>query len=157
VREERLTEAIETLEHLPPESGHVPDVLLLRAVLLTQIGRLPEAQGVCRRLLDVDESSAGAHYVLALCREGVRDLAGAGNHHHAAISLDPGFAMPHLHLGLLARRAGDRAAAQSALGRALLLLQREDRSRVLLFGGGFSREALVALCRTELVGAGGTP
>jgi chemotaxis protein methyltransferase CheR len=79
------------------------------------------------------------------------------NHDQVAIYLDPDFAMPHLHLGLLARRAGDRAAAQKALGLALLLLKREDGARVLLFGGGFSRETLVGLCRTELVGCGGTP
>jgi chemotaxis protein methyltransferase CheR len=65
--------------------------------------------------------------------------------------------MPHLHLGLLARRAGDLAAAQKELAQALLLLQREDGSRVLLFGGGFTRETLVALCCTELKGCGGKP
>jgi chemotaxis protein methyltransferase CheR len=41
------------------------------------------------------------------------------------------------------------------LGHALLLLKREDASRLLLFGGGFGREALIALCRAELDSAGG--
>jgi chemotaxis protein methyltransferase CheR len=155
VREERFAEALETMQRLPPEAGRDPDVLLLRAALLTQRGQLTEAEEACARLLDVDGLNAGAHYLLALCREGVRDLTGAENHDQAAIYLDPGFAMPHLHLGLLARRAGDRTVAQDELGQALLLLQREDRSRVMLFGGGFSREALVALCRTELMSSGG--
>jgi chemotaxis protein methyltransferase CheR len=145
------------MQRLPQESGHDPDVLLLHAALLTHRGRLAEAEEACRRLLDVDELSAGAHYLLALCREGARDRTSAMNHDQVAIYLDPGFAMPHLHLGLLARRAGERAAAQKELGEALLLLQREDVSRVLLFGGGFNREALVALCRTELMGCGGKP
>jgi len=65
--------------------------------------------------------------------------------------------MPRLHLGLLARRANERESARRDLGQALVLLQREDASRVLLFGGGFGREALMALCRTELVACGGTP
>ena len=156
LQEERFTEALETLQRLPPEAGRDPDVLLLRAALLTHRGQLAEAEEACARLLNVDELSAGAHYLLALCREGVRDLTGAENHDQVAIYLDPGFAMPHLHLGLLARRAGNRATAQDELRQALLLLEREDRLRVLLFGGGFSREALVALCRTELMGAGGT-
>jgi chemotaxis protein methyltransferase CheR len=65
--------------------------------------------------------------------------------------------MPRLHLGLLARRTGEREMARQELAQALMLLQREDTSRLLLFGGGFSREALVALCRTELVNCGGTP
>ena len=61
-----------------------------------------------------------------------------------AIYLDPRFAMPRLHLGLLARRAGERTRAHDELGRALDLLAREEPSRILLFGGGFSREAGLA-------------
>jgi len=64
--------------------------------------------------------------------------------------------MPRLHLGLLARRAGDRAAARRELGQALVLLNREDASRLLLFGGGFNREALTALCRSALRHCGGS-
>jgi chemotaxis protein methyltransferase CheR len=62
-----------------------------------------------------------------------------------------------LHLGLLARRAGDRAAARQEFARALTLLQGEDASRLVLFGGGFGRDALLALCRAELVASGGKP
>ena len=157
LRGERFTEALETLQRLPPESARDPDVLLLTAALHTHRGRLTEAEEACKRLLEVDELSAGAHYLLALCREGARDKTSSVYHDQTAIYLDPSFAMPHLHLGLLARRAGDRATAQRELGQALLLLQREDSSRLLLFGGGFGRETLVALCRTELLSCGGTP
>jgi chemotaxis protein methyltransferase CheR len=129
---------------------------LLNAALLTHRGQLAEAEHACRRLLEVDELSAGAHYLLALCREGAHDRSGATYHDQVAAYLDPVFAMPHLHLGLLARRGGDRPGAQRALEEALPLLQREDTSRLLLFGGGFSREALIALCRTELAGCGGS-
>jgi chemotaxis protein methyltransferase CheR len=155
LREERFTEALEMMQGLPAESGRDPDVLLLGAALLTHRGRLDEAEVACQRLLGVDDLSAGAHYLLALCREGARDRKGALHHDQVAIYLDPGFAMPHLHLGLLARREGDRAAAQREFEQALLLLGREDGARVLLFGGGFRRETLVALCRTELLGCGG--
>ena len=54
-------------------------------------------------------------------------------------------------------RAGDHAEARRELARALALLQREDASRVLFFGGGFNRDALLALCRAELVASGGSP
>lgn len=157
LREERFAEALEMMQSLPPESGRDPDALLLHAALLTHRGRLAEAEDACRRVLEVDELNAGAHYLFALCREGARDRAGALYHDQVAIYLDPSFAMPRLHLGLLARRVGDRTTAQKELGQALLLLQREDGSRVLLFGGGFGRETLVALCRTELVSCGGKP
>jgi chemotaxis protein methyltransferase CheR len=155
LQKERFAEALAIVDALPPASGRDPDVLLLRAVLLTHTGEVAHAEDACRRLLDVDELSAGAHYLLALCREGAGDRDAASHHDRVAAYLDPGFAMPRLHLGLLARRAGEHTTARQELGQALVLLQREDASRVLLFGGGFGREALVALCRTELLHCGG--
>lgn len=155
VSQERFSDALELIGSLPPDSHEDPDALLLRAALLTNNGRLDESEQVCTRLLALDELNAGAHYLMALCREHAGDSAGAIEHDQAAIYLDAGFAMPHLHLGLMAKRAGDAATAQRDLGQALVLLTREDASRLLLFGGGFSREALRQLCRTELRAAGG--
>jgi chemotaxis protein methyltransferase CheR len=63
--------------------------------------------------------------------------------------------MPHLHWGLIARRTGDRGTALRELSQAVLLLERENTSRLLLFGGGFSREALISLCQSELKRLGG--
>jgi chemotaxis protein methyltransferase CheR len=88
--------------------------------------------------------------VLALCREGVADRIGAAEHDRTAAHLDPGFAMPRLHLGLLARRQGDRDAARRELRQARILFECEVASRLLLFGGGFSRRALIALCESAL-------
>ena len=157
LRTEHFAEALDLVQALPPESADDPDVLLLQAVLLAHSGRLAPAEDVCRRLLKIDELNSGAHYVLALCREGARDQPAAANHDQVAVYLDPAFAMPRLHLGLLARRAGDCDAARRELGQALALLQREDASRLLLFGGGFNREALLGLCRAELITCGGKP
>jgi len=150
LKRERFSDALELLSELPRESTGDPEALLLRAVLLTHSGRLDEAERVCVDLLDLDEMNAGAHYVLALCREGVGDRKGAVDHDQMAVYLDPAFAMPRLHLGLIARRANDREVVHNELGQALALLQREDASRLLLFGGGFTREGLMALCRAEL-------
>jgi chemotaxis protein methyltransferase CheR len=135
---------------LPASSRSDPDAQLLHAALLTNSGKLDEAQAVCTGILGTDEMSAGAHYLMALCREHAGDRRAALDHDQAAIYLDPEFAMPHLHVGLLARRSHDRDQARAELRRALALLAREDASRILLFGGGFSRDALVALCRSEL-------
>jgi chemotaxis protein methyltransferase CheR len=157
VQRERFGEALELVRELPPESARDPDVLLIQAVLLIHGARLDAAEDTCRRLLAIDELAAGAHYVLALCRERAGDRRGAEDHDQTAAYLDPTFAMPRLHLGLLARRASDRGAARRELGHALVLLQREEPSRLLLFGGGFNRDALVALCRAELAACGGAP
>lgn len=154
--EERFAEAKAVVGALPDAAARDPDVLLLRAVLLTHGGDLQEAESVCAQLLSLDELSAGAHYLMALCRESSGDLDGAAEHDKRAVYLDPTFAMPRLHLGSLARRAGDREGARHGLEQALVLLEREDASRVLLFGGGFRREALVAVCRAQILSCGGT-
>ena len=139
---------------LPGGATADPDSLLLRAALLTHSGRLDDAERVCADLLGLDELNAGAHYLLALCREGRGDRAAAIDHDQVAVYLDPAFAMPRLHMGLLARRSGQADVARRELGLALPLLQREDTSRLLLFGGGFNRDTLTALCRAELGAAG---
>ncbi|MEN9901070.1 MAG: hypothetical protein RLZZ152_2114 [Pseudomonadota bacterium] len=155
VRQERFADALELIGSLPADSHEDPDALLLRAVLLTNHGRVNESEEVCRRLLALDELNAGAHYLMALCREHEGDTHRAIEHGLTSIYLDPSFAMPHLHLGILAKRAGDTVGAQRELGKARVLLASEDASRILLFGGGFSRDALLQLCRMQLTAAGG--
>jgi chemotaxis protein methyltransferase CheR len=155
LRQERFAEAMDALPAGVEDSTVDLDAQLLRAVLLMNRGLLAEAESMCDHILGSDELNAGAHYLMALCREHAGDRDAAVEHDRAAAYLDTGFAMPHLHLGLLVRRAGDVERARSELGRAILLLTHEEPSRILLFGGGFSREALVALCRSELQAAGG--
>jgi chemotaxis protein methyltransferase CheR len=154
MRSERFAEALTYVRSGPVAAGRDPDMLLLEAALLVQGQDIEAAEAVCLRLLKLDELNAGAHYALGLCREQSRDVDGAMEHYRVATYLDPEFAMPRLHLGLLARRAGERDAARRELGQALFLLEREDAGRLLLFGGGFNREALMRLCASAL-GDGG--
>ena len=104
---ERFADALDLIRAMPPEAARDPDVLLLSAVLLAHSGQLAAAAEVASRLLAIDELNAGAHYVLAMSLEGAGNRAAAINHDHVAVYLDPEFAMPRLHLGLLAKRAGD--------------------------------------------------
>lgn len=146
LREDRLDAAQEALDALPGAADHDPEALLLRAAVLTNRGQIAAAEAACRQLLAQDGLSAGAHYLLALCREHRGDPAGAAELDRTAAHLDPTFAMPHLHLALLARRQGDQAEERRCLALARDLLSREDGARILLFGGGFTREALLSLC-----------
>lgn len=150
MRRERFSEALSRIEAMPPEASAHPDALLLSAILLTNHGKVELAERTCERLLEVDDLNAGAHYLKALCREHASDNAQALEHDRIATHLDPTFAMPRLHAGLLSKRSGDRASARRELAQALVLLDQEETSRLLLFGGGFSRAALVALCQGEL-------
>jgi chemotaxis protein methyltransferase CheR len=79
---------------------------------------------------------------------GDRDAAVASA--STATELDPAFALAHLHLGILCRREGNRDLARVELGHAARLIAHESDRRVVLFGGGFNRDALAALCRAEL-------
>ncbi|MBI1943737.1 MAG: methyltransferase domain-containing protein [Betaproteobacteria bacterium] len=155
LRRERFDQVLAQLDALPAEQAHEAEVLLLRAVSAAHSGALAHAEMSCRELLLRDEFNAGAHYILALCREGLGDQDGAMEADHVALYLDSGFAMARLHLGLVARRRGEPDTARRELARALTSLQQEDASRLLLFGGGFGRDALVALCRAELAKCGG--
>ena len=157
LRCERFAEALALVQALPPGAARDADALLLRALLLIHNGKLGMAEQTCSELLELDALAAGAHYLLALCSEARGDKQRARDHDQIAIHLDPGFVMARLHLGLVARRLGDQALARRELGQALVLLPREDAARLSLFGGGFERAVLVALCRAELVAAGGTP
>jgi chemotaxis protein methyltransferase CheR len=153
---DQFAEAMELLRTLPPESKGDPDAQLLLAVLLTNAGDLREAEKICQRLLKLDELNARAHYLMALCREHAGDYRAAIQHDEAAVYLDSGFAMPYLHWGLVAKRSADIETAKQQLAQAVVLLACEDASRVLLFGGGFTREALTEFCRSELRACGGT-
>lgn len=150
LRNDRFAEALTAMHQLSPHEKADPAALLLRAALLTHQGELSDAEDTCRELLRRDDLNAGAHYLLALCSERRGQLPAAVEHDQTAAYLDGEFAMPHLHLGLMARRRLDADTAKRELTLALSLLEREDGSRLLLFGGGFSRSALLALCRSEL-------
>jgi len=152
MREERFADALALLASFDADD---PETRLLEAVLLTNAGKLREAERACDELLARDEMNAGAHYLKALCCEHAGDRAGALEHDRIATYLDPRFVMPHLHIGLLERRAGNVTRARAELEAALALLPSEDAARVLVFGGGFGRDGLAQLCRSELRWCGG--
>lgn len=148
--QERYDDAIQELRTRPVSEEVNSDAYLLQAILLTNRGEISEAEKICESLLNLDEFSAGAHYIKALCYEYTNNQSAAVEQNQTAVYLDPTFAMPHLHLGLLAKKSGDRKVAQMELKSAADLLASEDASKILLFGGGFSREALIRLCHAEM-------
>jgi chemotaxis protein methyltransferase CheR len=147
---ERFDEALTTIESMPPASRAQPDVLLLTAMIQIERGRLDDATKLCAALLALDHLNAGAHYLTALCHEQRGRRAAAVDSYRVGVYLDQAFAMPHLRLGLMFRREGDLRGARRELQNASALLAQEDPARVLLFGGGFSRDTLIDLCASEL-------
>ncbi len=146
-RQDRFDDALRALRSVQEPDA---DSLLLRAAILTNSGRIKQAEEDCFLVLEDDPMNAGAHYLLALCCEHAGDLRKAEEHDRISIYLDPAFAMPHMHLGLLAGRSGDAVTAEREMQRALVLLGQEDAARILLFGGGFHREALAQICYQAL-------
>jgi chemotaxis protein methyltransferase CheR len=147
--EERYAEALALL----PDPSRSPE-RLLRGVLLAQAGRLDDAVDTARRLIDDDGLNPDAHQLLGLCLEGATAVSESLGQYRLAAYLDPDFALPRMRLGQLARRRGDDRAASGELERALALLPAEAELRITLFGGGFGRMALTALCRAELEACG---
>lgn len=147
VREERFAEALRAIDGLDQVR---PADQLTRAVVLAQAGRLDEAEALARSLVDVGGRYADAHHLLGVCLEGGGSVDGAIGQFRLAAYLDPAFALPRLRLGLIARRRGDDRDAAAELDRALHLLRDERDERIVLFGGGFGRASLTAVCRTAL-------
>lgn len=156
VAAERFEEGLALLRAAPADERERADLLLLEAVMLSGLGRVEEVERICARLCAAQGGNAGSRYLLGLCREHAGDPAGAALRYREAVRIDPGFAMAHLRLGMLARGAGDREAARAALREALARLRAGSEEHVILFGGGFSRAALGALCLAELGAAEGS-
>jgi chemotaxis protein methyltransferase CheR len=152
--QERFGEALLRLDQLRSAGIVDRDTVMLRALVLTHTGQFADARIACAELLTIDGTSAGANYLLALCCDSTGDTGGAARMAQRATELDPSFAMAHLHLGLLARRSGDRVIASRELTRAIALLEREAPARLALYGGGFSRQTLLGMCRAELSAIG---
>ncbi|MEU4428200.1 CheR family methyltransferase [Actinoplanes sp. NPDC024001] len=150
MRDDRFADALDLLDARHPDGVRE---LLLRGVLLAQLGRLAEARAAAHNLMDIGGPHPDAHHLLGVCHELDCAEQAAGQYRLAAY-LDPAFAMPRLRMGLLARRRGDDRGAAAHLEPALELLLREDDERITLFGGGFGRLALSTLCRTELEACG---
>jgi len=155
LRQERFAEALNHVRVAAAMPRQDCDALLLEAVLLMHSGQIEAADDVGCRLLRLDGQNAAAHYIRALCREHEGAHERAIEHNRASANLDPTFAMPRLHLGLLMRRGGDRDAARREFTQALDLFAHESDSRILMFGGGFGRQALIELCQSALKECGG--
>ena len=145
--QERFQEALSLLEHEQPQGESLaPWLSVVYAMLLMHAGRRDDAEAVCHRQLARHPFHADLHHALALCLEAAGQPGEAMESDQAASFLDPAFAMPHVHIGLMARKSGDAETSRRACAMALRLLPRESDERIQLFAGGFSREALRDLC-----------
>lgn len=147
---EQFDAATALLDALPESADDGLELRLLKGVALLQQGAVGQAADVARDVIASDHRHIAAHHLLALCLEGTGDAEAAARQWRTCVHLEPAAGLARLHLGRLARRAGEPATAQRELAAALLLLPSEPAERVALFGGGFSRAALVDLCRAEL-------
>jgi len=156
-----LSVAIELLKNEPLRRGarpsrapasttaRDPGVILLRAVLLTHAGEIDSRARSARSSWSSMSSTPAPITSSRSAQRAPGQLQNAVEEDQIAVYLDPGFAMPHLHLGLMARRSGDLETAQRELSRAALLLGWRHLALVAL-RSGFGRDSLVALCKAEL-------
>ncbi|EYF01026.1 CheR family methyltransferase [Chondromyces apiculatus] len=147
---ERYSEGLSLIRQASLLGEGRADLQLFEAIMLSGLGRVGELERVCARLNALHGEHAGAEYLLGLCREYAGDRAGAARLYRDALRTDPHFAMARLRLGLQCKAAGDLRGARTELREALAGLRVGPEEHVALFGGGFSRAALTAMCRAEL-------
>jgi chemotaxis protein methyltransferase CheR len=150
LQEERYAEASAFLERLSEHEREQPVARLLRATLHLHTGDFREAERLSEALLESGGAAAAAYYLQGLCREQSGDPSTARARYERAIHLEPTFALGHLRLGMLARRAGALTPARVALRLSLTLLAHEQPVHLALFGGGFGRHGLMQVCQREL-------
>ncbi|WP_431048431.1 CheR family methyltransferase [Roseateles sp. L2-2] len=127
--------------------------LLDEALHLIEAGQVEDGLRLCARLITPGTPAAlqaEGLFLHGLAMEERGQLPAAEWHHQRAAAKDASFALPHLRLGLLARRRGEIIAARRELRRALELLDDESTGRLRRFGGGFDRDDLRRLCRDEM-------
>jgi chemotaxis protein methyltransferase CheR len=148
-------QALALVDELGPREGEAVAIKVMRAALLMHVGRLHDASVEVHEILAVDSRSAAAHYLLSMCREAEGDRSSAAAAARTAIRHDSTFLMARVHLGLLARQLGRTDEARRHLLYAVDHLPTISDRQLMLFGGGFSRDALVRMCRTQLDALGG--
>ena len=147
LRQEKWSEAEQTLRSAASED-------LRNQVLLAELcfvnGRIDEAQQRCEQLLAVHFLDAEPHQLMAMCMEQKQRLPLALEHARRASYLDPNFALPHVLLGRLALKAGNRAAAMREFETARGRLPAEQSRRLRLLSGGFGRQAMIEYCEAQI-------
>ncbi|MET0210418.1 MAG: CheR family methyltransferase [Burkholderiaceae bacterium] len=136
-----------------PTAAPDETALLNEAMLLIEAGQIDDGLRACARLMTPEAPAAlqaEVFFIQALAMEERGELPAAEWNHQRAAAKDAGFAMPHLRMGLMARRRGELVAARRELRHALALLDGESAERMRRFAGGFERDALRHLCRAEI-------
>ncbi|HEY1814473.1 MAG TPA: CheR family methyltransferase [Kofleriaceae bacterium] len=145
VREERFAEARDALDALDAQAAATGDATLLRALIAAQLGDAAGARSACEELLARSDRVPFARYLLALVEQ---DPERSEQHARAALAADPTFAMAAVHVALACKR--QRTATREDFTRAIRLLEGDSAERVAMFAGGFTRDALIEMCRAEL-------
>ncbi|WP_431258968.1 CheR family methyltransferase [Roseateles chitinivorans] len=147
------TTGVETSSDATGTDAGADQALLDEALHLIEAGQVEEGLLACARLITPGTPAAlqaEGLFLHGLAMEERGQLPAAEWHHQRAAAKDASFALPHLRLGLLARRRGEVIAAHRELRRALELLDEESTERLRRFGGGFDRDDLRRLCRDEM-------
>ena len=146
---ERYDEALEVLDRIPYGDDDV-EIVGVRAAIHLHLGHYATAEALCDKALARIESHAAANYVMGMCRERYGSLRAASAHYRRAIESDPRFVLAHLQLGLVCRRLGDLEGCRNSFRAALPLLRVDADPALHAFAGALPRQALVAMCQSEL-------
>lgn len=148
VKEQRSDEAMAVAERAEDSDARL--LRIAKAAIHLMQGEVDESCRLSRQLIEDDEFDATARFINGFCRTSQGDETGAFKQYRAAAYLDPRFALPHIQLGMTARRSGKVDEARREFQHAIRLLHEDHPWRITLLGGGFDAAGLIRVCQREL-------
>jgi len=103
----------------------------------------------CREVLDIDDLTASAYFLLGLIRDFRGETTRAMEEYRKAVMLDIDFIMPHYNLGKIYQRMGRERDAGRELDNTVRLLEKLPDEGLIPYSGGLSKEVFLEICRED--------
>ncbi len=141
---------VEECSLLPRQEKPSSVVLQLQAKALANLGRLDEADRVCRESVEADPLDKHAYLLQSMILSELGQDDAAEKALRQAIYLDLKMAEAHYQLGLLLIRKGSVEAGLNSLDKALKISEQADRDRPVHDGQGMTYGRLAEILRNEI-------
>jgi chemotaxis protein methyltransferase CheR len=134
-----------------PRNGTVLRTSLTQAALLANEARYGEAVEILGKVVEADNLSVEAYYLLGTLCYKSNDLQGAETHFRKVIYVDPDSALAYFNLGNLYLYQGKHREASREFRNAARLLEKRPKEEPVRFCSDFTAEFLLRACRNNLL------
>ncbi|MGK5094869.1 CheR family methyltransferase [Deltaproteobacteria bacterium TL4] len=138
--------SLEILEEVLQYQPDHQNTLLLSAILYAGKGAYERAHALCHQVLQQDEFSADAYYILGLIHEHNHEIEKAQKAYETTIFLNNRFALAYFKLAQFHLNAKRKNAAAKAFQNAAKNLKYQPEESFLIYSGGFTKAAITQVC-----------